>query len=135
MAASLARPADLLRFNLLHPARSKRLWPDVLRFLGVEVPSFDHSLTLDDAATTRFAVRQGLGVGLISVLDAQEDIAAGLLSAPLGMGAIAHMPDDAVPGFYLITTRARLRAKPVAALHRWLLEQDWQTTASPASRP
>lgn len=125
MAARIARPADLLSFNLLHVARSRRLWPDILTFLGVEVPELDRSLTLDDAATMRRATQQGLGIGLVSVLDAEEDLSAGLLAAPLGMGALAGMPPDRVPGFYLISTKARLRAKPVAALHRWLLAQSW----------
>lgn len=125
MAERIAGPEGLLQFNLLQPARSKRLWPDILKFLGVEAPKLDRSLTFDDAATMRRAAHQGLGIGLISVLDAEEDIAAGKLAAPLGQGALAGMPAEAVPGFYLITTRTRLRAKPVAALHRWLLEQRW----------
>ena len=125
MAARISGAADLLSFNLLHVARSRRLWPDILRYLGVEVPELDRSLTLDDAATMRRATQQGLGIGLVSVLDAEEDVRAGLLAAPLGMEALAGMPEDQVPGFYLITTKARLRAKPVAALHRWLLEQRW----------
>ncbi|MDR0808163.1 MAG: LysR family transcriptional regulator [Gemmobacter sp.] len=125
MAGRIAVSADLLRFNLLQPARSRRLWPDILNFLGVEAPQLDRSLTFDDAATMRRAAHQGLGIGLISVLDAEEDIAAGKLVAPLGLDALAAMPRDALPGFYLITTKTRLRARPVAALHRWLLEQKW----------
>lgn len=125
MAARISGPADLLSFNLLHVARSRRLWPDILRYLGVEVPELDRSLTLDDAATMRRATQQGLGIGLVSVLDAEEDVRAGVLAAPLGMEALVGMPEEQVPGFYLITTKARLRAKPVAALHRWLLEQRW----------
>lgn len=131
MAERLTRPADILQFNLLQPARSKRLWPDILRFLGVDAPQLDRSLTFDDAATMRRATYQGLGVGLISVLDAQEDIASGKLVAPLGSSVLDGMPPDNVPGFYLITTKTRLRAKHVAALHRWLLEQDWQERQPP----
>ena len=74
----------------------------------------------------RRAAHQGLGIGLISVLDAEEDIAAGKLVAPFGMDALRDMPTETVPGFHLITTKTRLRSKPVAALHRWLLEQDWE---------
>lgn len=126
MADRITSPADLLQFNLLQPARSKRLWPDILRHLGVEAPELDRGMTFDDAATMRRAAYQGLGIGLISVLDAEEDIASGKLVAPLGMDILSDMPPETVPGFYLITTKARLRAKHVAALHRWLLEQDWQ---------
>ncbi|WP_333814757.1 LysR substrate-binding domain-containing protein [Tabrizicola sp.] len=126
MAEKIASPSDVLRFNLLQPARSKRLWPDILAFLGVDIPELDRSLTFDDAATMRRAAHQGLGIGLISRLDAEEDIAAGKLVAPLGIDALAGIPLETVPGFYVITTKARLRARHVAALHRWLLEQDWQ---------
>ncbi|MFT4149767.1 MAG: LysR substrate-binding domain-containing protein [Paracoccaceae bacterium] len=129
MADRIAGPADLLQMNLLQPARSKRLWPDILRFLGVEAGALDWGLTFDDAATMRRATYQGLGVGLISVLDAEDDIASGRLVAPLGKDRLAGMPDEMVPGFYLITTRTRLRARPVAALHRWLLDQDWEAAA------
>lgn len=133
MAGQITKPADLLQTNLLQPARSRRLWPDILRYLGVDAPPLDRSLTFDDAATMRRAAYQGLGVGLISVLDAEEDIASGKLVAPLGKECLARMPADTVPGFYLITTRTRLRAKPVAALHRWLLDQDWEAV-QPAER-
>lgn len=126
MAQRIGSPADLLDLTLLHPARSRRLWPDILRFLGIEAPRLELGLTFDDAATMRRAAQQGLGVGLISVLDAEEDIAAGKLVAPLGRDVLAGMPPEAVPGFYLITTKSRLRARPVAALHRWLLEQNWE---------
>lgn len=125
LAEGISTPADLLRFNLLQPARSKRLWPEILRFLQVEPGAMDRSLTFDDAATMRRAAQQGLGIGLISRLDAEEDIAAGKLVAPLGEEALRDLPEDSIPGFYLITTKTRLRAKHVAALHRWLLEQRW----------
>lgn len=125
IAAKINGPQDLMKFNLLHPARSKRLWPDILRYLGVPADNLDRTLTFDDAATMRRAAYQGLGIGLISKLDAEEDIASGKLVAPLGADALAAMPAKDVPGFYLITLKARLRAKHVAALHQWLSDQVW----------
>lgn len=125
MADRITAPADMLQFPLLQPALSQRLWPDILDYLGLVASDLDRSLTFDDSATMRRAAQQGLGVGLVSRLDAQEDIAAGTLVAPLGLEALSEMPEGSVPGFYLITTRSRLRAKHVAALHRWLLEQRW----------
>lgn len=133
MAGRIGSPRDLLQVTLLQPARSKRLWPDILHFLGLDLPQLERSLTFDDAATMRRATHQGLGVGLISALDAEEDIASGKLVAPLGKDILAGMPPETVPGFYLITTKTRLRAKPVAALHRWLLEQEWHS--GPAADP
>ena len=124
-SAQITGPQDLLAFPLLQPARSRRLWPDILSYLGLPVTELDRSLTFDDSATMRRAAQQGLGVGLVSMLDAQEDIAAGSLVAPLGVEALSGMPEGSVPGFYLITTKSRLRAKHVAALHRWLLAQRW----------
>lgn len=126
MADRIQAPGDLLKFTLLQPARSMRLWPDILRYLRVEVPQMDRGLTFDDAATMRRAAYQGLGVGLVSVLDAEEDIASGKLVAPLGTTILEGMAPETIPGFYLITTKTRLRAKNVAALHRWLLDQDWE---------
>jgi len=126
MAEEIRSASDLLRYSLLQPARSKRLWHDILTFLGVEIPELDRSLTFDDAATMRRAAQQGLGIGLISRLDAEEDIALGKLVAPLGVDALIGMPPEMVPGFYAITTKARLRTKHVAALHKWLLELNWQ---------
>lgn len=125
IADRITAPADMLQFPLLQPALSQRLWPDILDYLGLVATDLDRSLTFDDSATMRRAAQQGLGVGLVSRLDAQEDIAAGTLVAPLGLEALSEMPEGSVPGFYLITTRSRLRAKHVAALHRWLLEQRW----------
>ena len=100
--------------------------------LGRTQDNTDVSVATDDLVTRGFIVgmtgsgKTGLGIGLISVLDAEEDIASGKLIAPLGTTVLSNMPEDTVPGFYLITTKTRLRAKPVAALHRWLLEQDWK---------
>lgn len=125
LARAIRGPADLLTVGLLQPSRSTRLWPDILLYLGLTVPKLDRQLTFDDSATMRRAAQQGLGVGLVSRIDAEEDLAAGRLVAPLGLDALVGMPEAAIPGFYVISTRPRLRVKPVAALHRWLLEQDW----------
>ena len=127
MAKALNSPIDLLTVPLLQPSRSQRLWPEILAHLDVPQRELDRAMTFDDAETMRRAAYQGLGVGLISVLDAQEDISSGKLIAPFGLSVLADMPETTVPGFYLITTKARLRVQSVAALHKWLLEQDWQS--------
>ncbi|MBL4929406.1 LysR substrate-binding domain-containing protein [Fuscibacter oryzae] len=126
MAERIDSPEDLLRFSLLQPLRSKRLWPDILKYLGVKARELDGALTLDDAETMRLATQEGLGVGLISVLEAEEDIRLGRLAAPLGVRVLAGMPAETVPGFYLITTKAKQRSKHIAAVHRWLQRQDWE---------
>ena len=133
VAERIKGPAGLSGQTRRPPAGLKGRRPDPARYQGPGAPPQDRSLTFDDAATMRRAAYQGLGVGLISVLDAEEDIASGKLIAPLGKDCLARMPPDTVPGFYLITTKTRLRAKHVAALHRWLLDQDWEL-AEPADR-
>ncbi|CAM5761571.1 LysR family transcriptional regulator [Labrys miyagiensis] len=128
---------DLTRFTLLDTVKSKRLWPDILRHLKVEQADGDRSIGFDDAATMRRATLQGIGVGLVSVIDAEEDFRSGALVAPIGRNALADMPTEQVPGFYLVLPRGHLRAKAVAALHRWLMQQDWRSDllASPLPRP
>ena len=75
----------------------------------------------------RQATLQGIGVGLVSVLDAEEDLRSGALVAPVGRDAIADMRPDEVPGFYLVVPRGHLRVKAVAALRRWLTQEDWRS--------
>ncbi|TIO68780.1 MAG: transcriptional regulator, partial [Mesorhizobium sp.] len=100
-------------------------WPDILRHLGVELAEGDRSIGFDDAATMRRATLQGIGVGLVSVIDAEEDFRSAALVAPLGREALSDMKPEEVPGFYLVMPRGHLRVKAVAALHRWLVQQDW----------
>ncbi len=125
MAEKIHEPADLLKVGLLQPSRSRRLWPDILNHLGVQVPKLDRDIAFDDAATMRRAAQQGLGVGLISRIDAEEDIDAGRLVAPLGLDVLDGMAEESIPGFYVMSTKPRLRVKPVAELYRWLLDQQW----------
>lgn len=116
---------DLTQFTLLDAVKSKRLWPDILRHLQVEKTDGDRSIGFDDAATMRRATLQGIGVGLVSVIDAEEDLRSGSLVAPLGRDALTGMKPEEVPGFYLVVPKGHLRVKAVAALHRWLTQQDW----------
>lgn len=125
IGAEIATAADLVRFTLLDTVKSKRLWPDILRFLGVEQGESDRSIGFDDAASMRRATLQGIGIGLVSVPDAVEDLRSGALVAPFGQDALAGMRPEEVPGFYLVIPRGHLRVKGVAALHRWLVQQDW----------
>jgi LysR family glycine cleavage system transcriptional activator len=126
---------DLTRFTLLDTVKSKRLWPDLLRHLEVEKTDSDRSIGFDDAATMRRATLQGIGVGLVSVIDAEEDLCSGALVAPLGRDALSGMKTEEVPGFFLVMPKGHLRVKAVAALHRWLTQQDWQSDLEVAPLP
>ncbi len=129
IAARIAGPGDLTRATLLDTVMSKHLWSDILAHLGIAGGSRDRSIGFigfDDAASMRRATLQGIGVGLLSVHDAAADLNSGALVAPLGRDILCDMPPAQVPGFYLIVPRGHLRVKSVAALHRWLVRQDWQ---------
>ncbi len=134
IGARIAAPADLGRFTLLDTVKSNRLWPDILGHLGLQGGMRDRGISFDDAASMRRATLQGIGVGLLSVHDAEADLRAGALVAPLGRDILHDMPPEQVPGFYLIVPRGHLRVKPVAALHRWLVGQDWRRPAPAADR-
>jgi LysR family glycine cleavage system transcriptional activator len=123
----IASAKDLTRFTLLDMVKSKRLWADILRHLAVEQTDGDRSIGFDDAASARRATLQGIGVGLVSVIDAEEDLRSGALVAPLGRDALVDMRPEEIPGFYLVVPRGHLRVKAVAALHRWLIQQDWRS--------
>ena len=127
IGAQIKSAQDITCFTLLDTVKSKRLWPDILRHLRLEQPEGDRSIGFDDAATMRRATLQGIGVGLVSVIDAEEDLRSGTLVAPLGRNALVDMKPDEVPGFYLVVPRGHLRVKAVAALHRWLIQQDWRS--------
>lgn len=135
IGGQIASAQDITRFTLLDTVKSKRLWPDILRHLGVERPEGDRSIGFDDAATMRRATLQGIGVGLVSVIDAEEDLRSGTLVAPLGREALAGMKPEEVPGFYLVIPKGHLRVKAVATLHRWLIQQDWRSEMKTAPLP
>lgn len=125
LARSLRKPADLARVKLLHAAFSKSLWPDALRHLGIDGMVIHDGIQLHDAAMMRRAAIAGAGVGLLSLLDAMEDIRAALVVAPFGTDALAGMPADQVPGFYLLVPRSRRQLKSVAAFCDWVTSEDW----------
>lgn len=125
IAAAIETPQDLTRFTLLDTTKSTQLWPDILRHLAVEMTQSDRSLSFDDAASMRHATLQGIGIGLVSVNDFEEDERSGTLVAPLGRDALSGMRPDEVPSFYLVVPKGHLRVKAVSALHKWMTAQDW----------
>jgi LysR family glycine cleavage system transcriptional activator len=125
IAATIRSPADLAEATLLDTVKSLRLWPDILRHLRVEKGGGNRNIGFDDAASMRRATVQGIGIGLLSTFDAEEDLRSGALVAPFGRDALAGMRAEEVPGFHVVLPRSHLRVKAVAMLHRWLVEQDW----------
>ena len=125
IARRLSSPEDLLTQPLLHPVLSEDLWPNVLRHLGVTGTATGQDLRFQDAATVRRGAVAGLGIGLISTIDAEEDLKLGRLVAPFGRDVMKGMPDALVPGFYLVLPKAHRRVKPIAAFCKWVENEDW----------
>jgi LysR family transcriptional regulator, glycine cleavage system transcriptional activator len=125
LAGRIGGAGDLDRLPLLHPVLAPELWPNLLAHLGVAARADQHDIRLADAATMRRATLAGLGVGLLSTIDATEDLALGKLVAPFGTAVMDQMPEADVPGFYLILPRAHKRVKTIAAFCTWLEAQDW----------
>ncbi|NBT32563.1 MAG: transcriptional regulator, partial [Rhodobacteraceae bacterium] len=126
LAVRLKAPQDLCDLPLVHPVMSPELWPNVLAHLGVAKRSQGNDLRLQDAATMRRATLAGLGVGLLSAIDADEDLEVGRLVAPFGRDVMKEMDQSKVPGFYLVLPRARRRVRTIAAFCDWIQAQDWE---------
>ncbi|GLS86063.1 LysR family transcriptional regulator [Cypionkella aquatica] len=124
LAAQLTTPADLLTLPLLHSVLAD-LWGAVLAHLGVSGPHAPDAFRFQDAATMRRATLAGLGVGLLSTIDAREDLASGKLVAPFGLDVMAAMPESQIPGFYLVLPKAHRRVKPIAAFCDWMQREKW----------
>lgn len=130
LAGRLRSPADLLEVPLLHPVLSDELWANVLKHMGVEPRSSHRDLRFQDAATMRRATVAGLGVGLISTIDAEEDLKLGKLEAPFGRDAMAGMPAEQIPGFYMVLPKAHRRVRPIATFCNWVAGEEWSQRAS-----
>ncbi len=127
LARRIAGPETLRDMPLLHPVLSPELWPNVLRHLGVAERTGKADMQLQDAATMRRATLAGLGIGLISTIDAAEDLKLGKLVAPFGAEAMHRMPEEQIPGFYLVLPKAHRRVKTIAAFCRWTLAESWDS--------
>jgi LysR family glycine cleavage system transcriptional activator len=125
LARQIASPADLDALPLLHPVLAPELWPNVLRHLGVQPRAKSQDIRFQDAATQRRGALAGLGVGLISTIDAAEDLKLGKLVAPFGTRVMQEMPEAEVPGFYLILPKAHRRVATIAAFCSWIEAEPW----------
>ena len=125
LARQIDRPADLARMTLLHPVMARDLWRKVLAHLGLPAMDMAGEIEFQDAATMRRGAISGLGVGLVSRLDALADIEAGSLVAPFGLDILDTMDSTDVPGFYLVVPRAHKRGKIIAAFCDWIAEEQW----------
>lgn len=124
LSAKLKSPDDLRNLPLLHSVLAD-LWTPVLAHLNVTDTPQDSTFRFQDAATMRRATLAGLGVGLLSTIDAEEDLASGKLVAPFGLNIMAEMPQAQIPGFYLVLPKAHRRVKSIAAFCDWVARENW----------
>lgn len=120
----LSSPADLIHHTLLNVSVPNSLWGDILAHLEVDVPD-PGSILFDDASSMRRATLAGMGVGLISGPDADDDIKSGELTAPFGRNLLAELPEHKVPGFYLVYPKMREQVDIVAAFCAWIEDEEW----------
>ena len=130
VAKRIKKPEDILQETLLHPVLKNTLWRDILRFLNLPEPENNSEIAFHDAATMRRATLSGMGIGLISHVDAEQDIRTGELVAPLGFDAISNMPDAAVPGFYLVLPKSHRRVSGIASFCDWVSRENWRRLGS-----
>ncbi len=116
---------DLKHHTLLHPVLGRIHWQRVFSHLGVSNGEARGEIEFQDAATMRRATISRLGIGLISRIDAIEDLRSGRLVAPLGWDALSDMPEADIAGFYLVLPKAHKRIKAVAAFCDWITSENW----------
>ena len=126
IAARITQPEDILNETLLQPVLPNALWRDILKFLELPEPTNVDEISFHDAATMRRATLSKMGIGLISKIDAESDVRAGKLVAPLGINVLDDMPDEHIPGFYLVLPKAHRRVSSIAQFCDWISKQDWQ---------
>ncbi|WP_458792625.1 LysR substrate-binding domain-containing protein [Yoonia sp. MH D7] len=125
LAETVKRPEDLTKHTLLHPVLGRVHWQRVLSHLGASSGEIKGEIAFQDAATLRRATISRLGIGLISRIDAIEDLKSGRLVAPLGRDALSDMPHADIAGFYLVLPKANKRIKTVAAFCTWVTSENW----------
>jgi DNA-binding transcriptional LysR family regulator len=115
LAERIRVPADLLAHTLIESDNKRVRWPNWFAANGMAAPEprgprFDRSfLSLSAAA-------DGLGVALESTRLAERELASGRLVRPLHLAC----EDVVYTGHWLVVPRAKLYARSVILLTRWL---------------
>ena len=115
LAERIRVPADLLAHTLIESDNKRVRWPNWFAANGMAAPEprgprFDRSfLSLSAAA-------DGLGVALESTRLAERELASGRLVRPLHLAC----EDVVYTGHWLVIPRAKLYARSVILLTRWL---------------
>jgi len=111
----LKRPADLLRFPLLHGSESSNLWKDWFEAAGIEFDGIGRSQIFDLMDSAIQAAVRSFGVALAPRQFVEGDLAAGSLIAPF--------PElkSLTSGYHLISPKSSASAL-VRKFRHWLFD-------------
>lgn len=113
----LRRPADIAKFPLLQHASVPHAWPHWCDAHGVKDVNPYAGQQLDQFHSLIRAVAAGMGLALVPRCLVLDDVAAGVVSAPLDDG----YTDDA--GYWLCYPESRAHHPPFARFREWLLRE------------
>lgn len=112
----LRKAQDIAGFTLLQHVSVPHAWSHWCEAHGVSGVNPLLGPQLDQFHSLIRAVMAGMGLALVPHCLVQDDIAAGLVSAPLKDGYMDEM------GYYLCYPESRLHLKPLASFRQWLLD-------------
>lgn len=112
----LRKAQDIAGFTLLQHVSVPHAWSHWCEAHGVSGVNALVGPQLDQFHSLIRAVMAGMGLALVPHCLVQDDIAAGLVSAPLKDGYMDEM------GYYLCYPESRLHLKPLASFRQWLLD-------------
>ena len=125
--STLRRPADIAGCTLLQHLSVPHAWTRWCEAHGVEGVNGMMGPQLDQFHSLIRAVMAGMGLALVPHCLVKDDIAAGLVSAPLDDGYTDEM------GYYLCYPESRRQLQPLNELREWMLrtvQGDLQTAGA-----
>lgn len=113
----LCKPSDIAKFALLQHVSVPQAWVRWCDVHGVQGVNPLAGPQLDQFHSLIRAVAAGMGVALVPRCLVQDDVASGMVSAPLDDG---HLDDM---GYYLCYPEARAHLAPLVSFRQWMLDQ------------
>jgi len=119
LSRSITTAQDLIGMTLLHHVSVPQAWTHWAGVHGVTGLNPLAGPQLDQFHSLIRAVMAGMGVALVPYCLVKDDIAAGLVSAPLQMAYWGGYLGDT--GYYLCYPEARSHLQPLSHFRNWLL--------------
>ena len=113
----LLRPADLVRFPLLHPHPDRQDWRKWLRAAGLSLEMAEGGQVFESLETTTSAATGGLGIAITDLHFVQDELASGRLVAPFDLIASEET------GYFVFAKEGRFAEPKIAAFLDWLLAE------------